>query len=137
MFLTGNKGYRCKDKIQMSLWRITFINLVFLYVCVCVPPGLYQTLVLKSCLIFQKSTLLLLNFYCKFLLVLFHCLNVYFDVVQVYVHSQNLQSINIQINYPYTAISNLCYSDLQDNMHIERIPSNAFLGLTSATITEL
>ncbi|XP_051968747.1 follicle-stimulating hormone receptor-like [Xyrauchen texanus] len=27
--------------------------------------------------------------------------------------------------------------DLQDNMHIERIPSNAFLGLTSATITEL
>ncbi|XP_056626653.1 follicle-stimulating hormone receptor isoform X2 [Triplophysa dalaica] len=27
--------------------------------------------------------------------------------------------------------------DLQDNMHIERIPSNAFLGLTNATITEL
>ncbi|XP_067285839.1 follicle-stimulating hormone receptor [Pseudorasbora parva] len=27
--------------------------------------------------------------------------------------------------------------DLQDNMHIERIPSNAFLGLTNGTITEL
>jgi len=30
MFLTGNKGYRWKDKIQMPLWRITFIILVSL-----------------------------------------------------------------------------------------------------------
>lgn len=30
----------------------------------------------------------------------------------------------------------LC-SDLEDNMHIEVIPSNAFVGLSSGTITEL
>lgn len=34
-------------------------------------------------------------------------------------------------------LPNMCHSDLQENMHIERIPSNAFLGLTNATITEL
>lgn len=31
----------------------------------------------------------------------------------------------------------LLFSDLEDNMHIEVIPSNAFAGLTSGTITEL
>lgn len=67
MFLTGNKVCRYKDKIRMSLWRIAFINLV----CVHVPPGLYQTLVLKSFLIFPKSTPPLLNFCCEYCLITF------------------------------------------------------------------
>ncbi|XP_076855798.1 follicle-stimulating hormone receptor isoform X2 [Brachyhypopomus gauderio] len=37
----------------------------------------------------------------------------------------------------FWGLPKLRYLDLQDNMHIRVIPSNAFLGLTSGTITEL